>query len=296
MRNRVTPLVLLALVVLAGCSRPGGGRIDPALASLVPANTVVLAGIKLEALRGTPVYKKHLAARMPSMDRELAWTGIEERNIQEILVASDGIRTAVLLRGRFSPDAAQPPASARASSRSTYQGYTLITSADQAVAFMNSSTAVTGTPDSVRAIIDQRGKSNGIPPALEEQLASIPKASQLWAVGTGGLDRLAQTAPGSAGSNVGRALSRSRSIVAAADLQRGVDAVVTLTCVSERDATDIADALQAFVSLARLAVPSDRAEARRAFEGIKVERQQQQVKLTVALSETDLDRLSAGKR
>ncbi|MGD0199344.1 MAG: hypothetical protein ABSD27_01190, partial [Bryobacteraceae bacterium] len=211
-------------------------------------------------------------------------------------VASDGNHTAALLRGKFSPEAAPPPTSARASSRSTYKGCTLITSGNQAVALMNTSVAVAGTPDSVRSIIDQRGKPGGIPPALEEQLASVPKASQLWAVGTGGLDRLAQTTPGSAGSNIGRALSRSRSIVAAADLQHGVDAVITLTCVSERDATDIADALQAFVSLARLAVPSDQAEARRAFEGIKVERLQQQVKLTVALSEADLDRLSAGRR
>ena len=36
-------------------------RVDPALATLVPADTAVLVGAKLDKLRETQVYQKHFA-------------------------------------------------------------------------------------------------------------------------------------------------------------------------------------------------------------------------------------------
>lgn len=264
-------LVLLVglLTWLAGCSRPGVGRIDPALALLVPADTIVLAGVKLEKLRATPAYQN-----FPALTNDLAGTGLDARDIYEVLVVSDGRRTAVMARGRFAPaDGSEPRLNLPGATRSSYKGYTLLASAQETVTFMNASTAVAGSGEAVRWIIDQRGKSSGLPVALERQLESIPKEHQLWAVGAPGGARLPP------GSNVEHALAMTESFVASAEVGQGLRGSATLTCRSEQDAADLGGALQALLALSRLS-------------GIEVHQQQRAVRITLAVSEAELEGLA----
>lgn len=257
------------MVLLAGCSRPGAGRIDPALASLVPADTVLLAGARLERLRATPLYRK-----FPLLEGGLAGTGLDERNIYEVLVVSDGKRTAALARGKFAPaDGSEPRINLPNATRTAYKGYTLIASGGETVTFMNASTVVAGTGEAVRGIIDQRGRSSGIPAALERQLATIPQGCQLWAVGAAG------SAPLALSENVEHALAMTESFLAAAEVGESVNGFATLTCRNEQDATDLGEALKALLALARLG-------------GIQVEQRQRTVRITVALSEAELGRLA----
>ena len=56
--------ILLVAVACVGC-RPAPRTtvfIDPALSTLVPADTVFLAGLRLDKLRDTPAYKKFLSS------------------------------------------------------------------------------------------------------------------------------------------------------------------------------------------------------------------------------------------
>jgi hypothetical protein len=80
--------VLLCCAILAGCG--GGvarrGPIDPALAAFVPPDTVALAGIRVDRLRGTPLYRK-LAGKFPIQD------------IHDLLLASDGENILAIARG-----------------------------------------------------------------------------------------------------------------------------------------------------------------------------------------------------
>src|SRR5580698_506471 len=76
--NREGPAVLVAFVVcllmLAGCAHkpPVGPKIDPALATLIPDDTTLLVGTRLEALERTPVYQKYLADRTFSQVEEFS--------------------------------------------------------------------------------------------------------------------------------------------------------------------------------------------------------------------------------
>ena len=56
---------LCGVLILVGCAHKSavGPKIDPALATLVPEDTTLLVGTRLEALEKTPVYQKYLADR-----------------------------------------------------------------------------------------------------------------------------------------------------------------------------------------------------------------------------------------
>jgi hypothetical protein len=59
----------IPMAVAAGCRRArreGAARIDPALAAAVPGDSVVLAGMRMEELRGTLVHQ-WIAGRLPTL-------------------------------------------------------------------------------------------------------------------------------------------------------------------------------------------------------------------------------------
>ena len=98
----------LASLVLVGCTSapPAGPRIDPALAGLIPRDTALLAGIRLEAIEKTAVYQKFLAHRsLPQIDDFAARTGINpQKDLWELLYVSNGKTGALLGHGMFSDE------------------------------------------------------------------------------------------------------------------------------------------------------------------------------------------------
>src|SRR3977135_2846669 len=89
----------LALAVTSCVKTPPGPTIDPALSSLIPPDTILLAGARLEAFARTPIYQKHLANRaMPLIDDFPKQIGLEVRrqDLWELLLISDGKQSVVL--------------------------------------------------------------------------------------------------------------------------------------------------------------------------------------------------------
>ena len=74
-----------------------------ALAALIPNETKYLLGIKLDKLKDSAVYQRHLKDRFADQFEEFARsTGLDPRkDLWEILVSSDGKRTVMMGRGRF---------------------------------------------------------------------------------------------------------------------------------------------------------------------------------------------------
>ena len=97
--------VALALV-LAGCrSKPTNVFIDPALATMVPSDTVFLAGIRLDKLRETPAYKRFVDRPVKTLDDFQKETGLDPRkDLWEFLVVGTASR-------RWSSAAASSPSS-----------------------------------------------------------------------------------------------------------------------------------------------------------------------------------------
>jgi hypothetical protein len=97
-------LLTAALLALAACKRTTpGALVDPALSTLIPADTTMLVGVRVEDLQKTPIYKKYLADRpVAALDDFAKQFGIDPRkDIWEVLFISTGKDSLVLARGRF---------------------------------------------------------------------------------------------------------------------------------------------------------------------------------------------------
>lgn len=241
------------LVALSGCGPRGPARIDPALAALVPADTVLLAGVRLEALRATPLYRR-LAPLAGAVNLDKA---------SELLLVSNAKDTAVLAHGDFAGQAGP------------------------GTVFADPNTAVAGSAAAVRAILS--GRRNGLPAALRQQVERIPREDQIWAVGAGAAD-LANLAPRTGNlANLGTALRLVDSFRAGADLRNGVKAAAVAACRSAEDAESLAGALRVLTGLMRLNadVPT-----RRALDGARIEQEGSTVRIDVGFPEETLERLS----
>ncbi len=281
-------ILILLCLILAGCgtSRTAGGRIDSDLASLVPGDTVVLVGVKMDELRATACYKKTVGENpSPELDSFAKETGLDPRkDIAELLIVSDGTKTAVLARGKFSPSSLEARAAREGGKRTPYKGVTLIGDERFAVAFLNSSTAMAGQVTALRSILDQRGRSAGLPPALRQKLDSIPPQSQIWVVAAGGFGDVSKALPHSGNlANLGRVFSMIESLTAGVDLRSGLHMSVSGVCRTEQDARSLGDAMRGLVGMARLSAPAGDPDFPKALDGIQVEQQQRTVKLTVAI-------------
>ncbi len=271
----------MACLLMAACGcgprRPALVRIDPALATLVPSDTVLLAGVRMEALRATPIYKK-----FGSPTGLLGDIGLDLDKTWEILAVSNGRRTAVLARGKFSDTGLEPRLDIPGAARTTYKGYALTASESLAVAFINPSTLVAGRPEAVRAILDDRGRSSGPPPVLEKQIERIGPENQVWAVGVGSIE-LAQAAPRAGNlANLGTVLRLVESFKIAAQAGDDVRVTATALCHNPDDAQSLSGALRFFAMLAGL----------KTANGIHVESTGTEVRIDALIPPETLDKLA----
>src|ERR1035438_6683019 len=185
-RTGVLPYTAMLLcAILAGCggSLTRNGPIDPALAVFIPPDTVALAGVRMDRLRATPIYRK-LAERnrLPRFDQFRTESGFDpSRDLHEILLAGDGKNVLAIAHGAFPP---KPPGNLKASE---YKGYTLYAKDRwEAIALIDKTIALGGQTPSVRAAIDQyRRGGRGAPRDLMARPQALPADAQIWAVVAG---------------------------------------------------------------------------------------------------------------
>jgi len=159
MVNRAHLAGIAALAALAGAgiscrsvNRPAGVGRD--MASSIPADTPILAGLNLDDLRASPLYPK-LPPAVCALAEPL-------RDAGYLLLASNGREILAIARGRF---------------REAPPGATL----------MARGLAVTGSPDSVRAAIAQHKTGRDGAPDLLARAASLGEGKQIWMVARGGV-------------------------------------------------------------------------------------------------------------
>jgi hypothetical protein len=273
-------VLFVSLVLLAGCGgrRSASVNIDPALETLVPADTVLMAGAKAEALRATPIYTLHAAAVDAAFQ---GWTGLDLSKVWEVLATFNGSDMAAMARGKFTSGGLEPELPG-AGARTSYKGYTLIGVGGNAVVFMNPSTALAGAPAAVRGVIDQRDRSSGPPATLAGEIAALPRESQVWAAGIGA--RLEEIAPrGGNLGNIATALKMVESFRAWADLREGAKVQVVALCRNDGDADSLAAALRTFLAFARMGNP--------ALATVRIERSERTVEIGGSVPEKELEAL-----
>lgn len=276
---------------LAGCGRRPDthGRIDTGLVPFIPADSVMLAGVRMDQLRAAPLYRKLVASgRLPRFNQFRAGTGVDpERDIRELLLASDGKSTLAIARGAFPT----PPPGAAAT---PYQGYAIYTNGDNgAYTRIDNSIALAGPAQAVRAAIDRYKRGNNAPAGLLARAANLPLEAQIWSV-TGawtgfGADRLRNM--GNA-ANLDRILRSVEDSQLTADLRSGLHLAAAGDCRTEQDAATLTESLRGLAGLARLGVSSKQPDVLKVFDAIQIRQDGRSVKLNLNLPADVVEKLS----
>jgi hypothetical protein len=282
-------LLCALLAVFVSCARKSsvGPKIDPALATLIPDDTTLVVGTRLEALERTPVYQKYLADRkFPQVEEFAKQTGLDpKKDLWELLFVSDGKNNVLLGRGKFANEM-EPRLETEGAKRFGYKGYTLVGNEKTAVVFFSSSTAAIGPTDSLKFLLDQRGTSKGPPATLAALMKDIPSDAQFWAAYAGGPVDL-----GFKGNmaNFGKLINSIETGSVYFDLRTGLSGVALGECSTDASAEEVQGALKAFVGLGRLNTPTNEKEMQAAWDGMRVTLQEKRVKLYIDVPQNVVD-------
>ncbi len=246
-------MALLA-AALAGCSStPKRVFIDPGLAPLIPPDTTVLAGMRVDLLAKHPAFR--ILAQQRAVRRFVEITGIDpEKSLWQVLFVSNGRGGILLGRGKFANELMAPDVSryGAAGGRFDYKGLSMVGNEQDAMLFFNSSTTAIGPAPALRALVDARPLMHDAPERFAALLAEIPLEAELWGAYAGGPVDL--DLPGNL-VNLRKvfALLQSGEFYATADQKLHVSAAGTSP--TEESAKELHDALQGLMAIAQ--IPGD---------------------------------------
>jgi hypothetical protein len=285
--------LLPVLLALAACRQtPTHVHIDPALATIVPPDTKILMGARLDKLRETEIYRKYFAtAKFAPLDEFEKRTGLNARkDLWELLVASNGKDAVILGRGRFSEGELEPRLQAEGAERFSYRGRNLYGNQQAAVTFLNMSTWIVGPTAAVKRLLDEQNSGKlGIPSDMKGLVESIPYQSQFWAVyGGGGVDL--GFSQGSALGNANRMIRSIQTGTFSANLNGGIDMKAAGTCDTDQNAKQVHDALKAIAGIGRLSTPADQPDLLKVWDAIIVVQDQQSVRVQAMIPMALIDK------
>ena len=300
--NMKLSFAAIVLLALGSCQRSENLFVDPALLALVPPDSTMLAGMKMEKLRETDLFKKYadsptIKAPLDSFEQQ---TGIDPRkDLWEIMVASNGLgKEVVLARGSFSGMGLEPNINKPGIVRSTYKGYMFFTKDGGGVVFLNSSTIAAGKASVLQELIDVRSTNPPAPKVFLDKIRAIKRNNQAWAISLNGLP-FPDSLLGSSGessnmtrnlmSNLPRLLGSLKSSLATVDLSKGFHLVIDADCPSEKDAKLLNDTIRGGLGLARLQFSSGaNQDLLRLIDAPKVTMTQAGVNLDINYSTDDI--------
>lgn len=222
--------------------------IDPGLAPLIPPDTNVLAGARMDLLAKHPAFT--LLARQRTIQRFVEITGINlSKDLWQVLFVSNGRNSFVLGRGKFANELMAPNVQryGAAGGRFDYKGLSMIGNEDDALLFFNSSTTAIGPAPVLRALIDARGEMRDVPARFAPLLTEIPLESEVWGAYTGGVVDL--DLPGNF-ANLRNIFALLQSGTFYANIDTAVHLSASGTSPSEDRAQQLHDALQGLMALA----------------------------------------------
>jgi hypothetical protein len=265
-------------------------QVDPGLSILIPPDTTTVIALNADKLRETDLYKKHLGGRsLPPLDELGKFTGIDVRkDLWQLLFLSDGKRSVVLARGKYADDM-ESKLERDGAKVIGHKMYHIVGRDDASVIFFNSTTAAVGSVESLRALIDTRGQTNGPPAAIAQRMKEIPKDVQIWGVSIAG-PLPSMGLPGNL-ANVDTLLSLVNSGYFYFDVRSGLKGLTRFVTGNDADGKRVNDALRGFIGLGRLMTPPDQPDMLHIFDGLQVTQQAQQVDLKIDVPPDLTDKL-----
>ncbi len=186
MKTIAVSALVLGLGVITSCRRQPSPTVflDPALAVLVPPDTTMLAGIRMQRIRATP-FSEELknSPRLSEFQSSMGLVG--ESDIWEILIASNDSQWVALLRGKFTEMGMEPRIEKPSARRENFNGIPIVGDEKGAVAFLNPTTAIAGSFDAVLQTVERRNANSGVPESLRKLTDEIPSTNYAWFTSVG---------------------------------------------------------------------------------------------------------------
>jgi hypothetical protein len=254
--SRVASAALICMAMGCRTAPPTGARaVDSALAACIPADSVAIAGIDLDALRRSPLYLKTPAAGVFAAQ----FTGVSSA-----LLAYNGKELLVIARGRFN----SPPAGA---------------------SMLAPGLALYGSPSQTAAAAAQYKSGRAGAPALLAKAESVAAGVQVW-VATRGDAPLPLT--GNV-AELARILRKAEFLTLTARTGTGLAVELRAWARDAERARAIEETLRADFTLAA-AGESRRPDIAAALRGVQVTRMDGEVLVAVAANEQVASQWIAG--
>jgi hypothetical protein len=266
-------------------------RIDPALAALIPNETKYLMDIKLDKLRDSGVYQRHLKDRFAEQfDEFVRNTGLDPRkDLWEIVICSDGKRTVMMGRGKFAVADLEPRLEREGATRFRYKSYNFFGDDIKAGTFINVSTALVGSTDLLKQIVD-RNNNPSIPADLQPLIESVPPGTQVFAVFSGLPMRIPEVKDPNF-SNLARVANSVQNGYMALNLSRGLNLSLSVACKDDKMAEGLHGAARGLLGFARLSTPSDQKDLLHVIDSVDIRQEQTRVRVSANVPEDTFDSL-----
>lgn len=273
---------LLCVCLLSSCllafvscrsSTSGGVRVDSTLGSFVPPTTGVLAGIDLERIKTSSLYKRHeQQLNLTFLNEFSERTGIDaRRDVASLLIAWPANQPVVIAKGRF----------AEAEVGRKLQNHVFFPKRNILLATLDPS----GRPPT------QQDGNGGVPQAVKDRMTVLSGEDQIWLVSS-------QSLPVSRiplRPDLQSALSNLIAYVTGASMgvsmTDGAQFESELMCVSPQGAKQVHDAIRGGIGLARLTTKDDELDLLRVYDAIQVTQDGQTVRVRAELPAGLADRL-----
>jgi hypothetical protein len=282
---------LAALLFLIVATLPAA---DPGLVNLISPDATLIAGMNVEQAKTTP-FGQYVLNMVVRDDRHLARfieaTGFDPRqDIREALIAWNGQRAGlVLLRGRFDQEKLSDVLQRLGGVREDYKGVPVLLGkrGNEALAVLDSSTAIGGTPAEVRAAIDRRATGSILSPATAVKVNQWSTSQHAWVVVQ---DFAGVTPRGPAHGPVNPEIL-TKLTEAAGGIQFGQLVQLSGEAMAEtqQDATALADVVRMLAQLAL--VRNNDPDAAAVLRSLTVTAQDRTVKVSASIPEEKLEQI-----
>ncbi len=283
MTRRIALLLASVICLTPACRRePANARVDPAIAPLLPSDSVALAGLRLDRLKKTKFFEKYVEGqKIPALNEFREKTGIDPtKDIWELAWTFRPGHSLVFIRGKFGGEfGLEPKFNVPGVQRMSHKGYYILHKEGQGVLFLNSGVAVAGAVPDLQAVVDNRDKSSGPPAELLDMVTALPACHAWFVTQQGG--KLVPGLPQEGNfANFSRMATSLGKATMHADLTDGVDLKADADYPDALLAKQVHDAIRGVLGLVRLKTPEDHPEMLRILDGIRVSTQDRQVLIT----------------
>ena len=268
----VLMLSKLPAIFLVAALAGAAPRVDNVLEKMVPADANSIVGGRMDAIKGTSLYQKLMAAqKLPQMDQFAQDTGFDpRRDVRELLFVTTPSRGRVLLaRGTFHPN----PEALRGVRKTRHGQYEIWGQDTEGFCILDSSLAVAGDIDGINDALDEwTSGAHTTGAKLLARVSGVSERAAIWGYSPGLPTFLVDNIPKtSTGIDFSRIFKGLEEVWFQADLSGGLLAEVRGATATDQDAISLRDAVRGLVGLGRLSGREKTPELLRLWDGISAE-------------------------